>query len=267
MLPSTKIGYLSLPREIRDQIMELALHPGKVYIPAKLESVMKHLNRFGEHPSRGVHHRYGVQLLATCRQVYEEGHTIWYGKNTFHVTTCSFDEMKLVLGVYQKKHLDTMKRLVVDCTIQDVSQQSIDQLNETLAAFWETINRQHPNAMPIDAGTWCHHYVNGKFKDKVAAAIKKEWRAKGLWLRTETPNSPRMLVNEVESSWPVEWPFRYRFVPEEDLGVNLIGAEMELVMGSTIATQLEEDDMFEAIDQVLAKLHVGDERYPSDERW
>jgi len=251
---STKIGYLELPREIRDQIMELALHPGEVQIHASPE----------EHASRETHHRYGVQLLATCRQIYEEGHRIWYGKNTFHMTTCSLKEMKRVLGVYQKKHLGMMESLVVECTYQDVPTKPMVQHEKTLAAFWKTMYPGHPHAKAKNADKRIESYIHDEFKDNVASAINQEWRAKSLWLRTEIPNGHCMLVKDLGSNWIAEWPFRYRFSRTEDSGIHLWVAKMELVIGTMMPTQIQEEDMLHAIDQVVSELYVELTDYPSD---
>jgi hypothetical protein len=258
MSPSTKIGYLSLPREIRDQIMELALHPGEVQIHANHESLEVDLI-FGQYVGREAHHRYSVQLSATCRQVYEESHRIWYGKNTFHITTFSFEEMKRVLGVYQKKHLGMMESLVVDCTIHDICKESMDRLKRTVEAIWDSAP---PQPKPNDAETWIFRCVHGDFQAKIAAAMKKGWRAKSHWLRMTIPISHRMLVNEVKSDFCSEWPFRFNFPLEEEERTSLVGSKMELVMSRKIVTEIEENEIFETFDESLARLFVDRTLWP-----
>lgn len=254
MPPSTKIGYLDLPREIRDQIMDLVLHPGEVHIHASPE----------EYAKRETHHLYGVQLLATCRQVYGEGSGIWYGKNNFRVTSCSFQQMKFVLGIYQKKHLGMMKSLVVECSIQDVPTRSMVQHEERLAAFWETMYPGHPHDKAENADRQIASYIHDEFKDNVASTMNQEWRAKSLWLRTGTPHGRCMLVKHLRLSYVATWPFRYRFSRSEDSGIHLRVAKMELVVGTTMKKPIEEEEMLHAIDQVSSELYVELTNLPSD---
>ena len=74
-----KPSYLSLPGEIRNQIMDLVLVPGHIYLdwhfrPRKLDGL-----------------RSGVQIMATCRQVYEEARGVYYSKNVLHLSPESIE--------------------------------------------------------------------------------------------------------------------------------------------------------------------------------
>lgn len=68
-----KLSYLSLPAEIRNQIMDLAFVADHIYLdwryrPRKFDGV-----------------RSGVHLLATCRQVYQEGIEVYNSKQVLHL--------------------------------------------------------------------------------------------------------------------------------------------------------------------------------------
>lgn len=64
-MASRTMGFFDMPREIRDEIYKHALTPGVIYIPTCPE---------------GKATETGVQLLATCRQAYDEGFELYYGK-------------------------------------------------------------------------------------------------------------------------------------------------------------------------------------------
>lgn len=133
-----KIGYLSLPGEIRNQIMTLVLLPGDIYLPNGPPAVWDHFEPFpGTQPQVGsadiksadeqlldasmcydrilrretsimLYHRRlselfgesflakssteafknpvpGIQLLATNRRIYNEGHHIFWTRNMFYL--------------------------------------------------------------------------------------------------------------------------------------------------------------------------------------
>lgn len=100
-----KIDYPSLPPEIRNQIMRYALSPGHI------------------HPS---YTRCGVQLLATNRQNYEDGHIMFYSDNVFHVPRFKNGYTGL-LHHYQPKHLNLIRRVQLACSILDLDKESTEE--------------------------------------------------------------------------------------------------------------------------------------------
>jgi hypothetical protein len=155
MSPSKAFNYLSLPRELRDQIMDYALHPGEVCIPT-------------EKPSPQDRPRYGVLMLATCQQVYEEGHEIWYRKNTFRLRSCTASEMRRILGAYQAKHLGMIPTLVIDCTLYDLPQSHRDSLLDTMIA---TADQE----MIASADYWeSHGFGRNEFWDDFTERLEHE---------------------------------------------------------------------------------------------
>ncbi|KAI9739102.1 MAG: hypothetical protein M1834_007315 [Cirrosporium novae-zelandiae] len=71
---SSKVGFLSLPSELRNKVYRLLMAGGK---GTKVD--------FG----RGTNFSRSSAFLATCKQIHEEGRTILYGENHFHLERCA----------------------------------------------------------------------------------------------------------------------------------------------------------------------------------
>ena len=100
----SKLSFFSLPGEIRNKIMNLVLVPGDVYphtlVPDSSTRVPV--------SAANVQSRSGVQLIATCRQAYDEGHALFYSSNTFHLpVTMTFEWSDRL----QPKHKFLIKRI------------------------------------------------------------------------------------------------------------------------------------------------------------
>lgn len=215
-------NYFSLPRELRDQIMQYVLHPGEVCIPTDNSSVR-------DRP------RYGVQVLATCHQAYAEGHRVWYGRNKFRLRSCSANGMSRILGAYQAKHLGMMPELVVDCTLHD-----LPLLYQNNLLSW---------SISLAAGGITRLFAVDVFWDKLNEALEKEWIAKAEWLRKEVPNGHRMHISLDGSTFDKLWfdlgdtkmQFSFGFL----CGVK------EVRMGTTITTEPEEPLGFQNFHDLL----------------
>jgi len=85
-----QIDYPSFPPEIRNKIMEFVLVPGDIHPP---------------------YSRNGVQLLATSRQNYEDGHVMYYSDNVFHIPRGR--DPRRLLDKYQQKHLQLVRRVTL----------------------------------------------------------------------------------------------------------------------------------------------------------
>lgn len=94
-----KIDYSSFPAEIRNKIMDFALRPGHIHPP---------------------HTQSGVQLLATSRQHYNEGHLMYYSDNIFHMP-CG-DNYQEILEKYQPKHRKLVRRVTLTCSVLDLNE-------------------------------------------------------------------------------------------------------------------------------------------------
>ena len=98
VISPASIDYPSFPAEIRNKIMGFALRPSGGVI----------------HPP---YSRSGVQLLATNRQQYEDGHVMYYSDNIFRIPR-SREELELLRN-YQPKHLSLVRRVRLVCNILD----------------------------------------------------------------------------------------------------------------------------------------------------
>jgi len=229
-------NYLSLPRELRDQIMDYALHPGEVCIPAAKSSPQDRS-------------RYGVQLLATCRQVYEEGHEIWYGKNTFRVQSCTASEMRQVLGAYQAKHLGMIPTLVIDCTLYDLPQSRRDSLLDMMIATAD-------EEMIASADYWeSYGFARNNFSDHFTEQLEHEWRTKIKWLRSEVPGGHRMHTSLDRSTFDRIW-FDLEGTGMES-GFGFLCDAIEVKMGTTITTEVDFPLMFDDIREVSPERWSG----------
>lgn len=215
-------NYLSLPRELRDQVMQYALHPGEVCIPT-------------DKSSRQDQPRYAVQLLATCRQVYKEGHEIWYGRNAFRLRSCSASGMRQILGAYQAKHLGMMPKLVIDCTLHDLP---LSRQNKLLN--WMIFSTAHGESQ-------C--YAKKIFRADWTEALEEEWKAKVEWLRKEVPNGHRMHISLDPSTFDKLWFELERAGMQPDFGFILSVKEVRL--GTTITTETEVSLVFQRFRDLL----------------
>ena len=163
------ISYFDLPFEIRTMIMELVLTPGNIYI--SLEN-----SRSPTAP------KYGVQLLATCRQAYQEGHQLYYSRNSFHIPPCSFPTMQRLILAYQK-HLAIMPQLEIDCSVKDLSSLKIHHVNSLVdkARSSAKDSRATRRSLKVLAAS------------EMGKCAKEHWTAQANWLRDVLRGRP-MLV-------------------------------------------------------------------------
>jgi hypothetical protein len=210
--------------------MDYALHPGEVCIPT-------------ENPSPQDRPRYGVQMLATCRQVYEEGHEIWYGKNTFRLRSCTASEMRQILGAYQAKHLGMMPTLVIDFTLYDLPLSHQNSLLDTMIATADhttiaTATRNEP---------YC--FARDRFRDDWTEASKNEWFDKMDWLRSEIPKGHRMQISLDRSTYDKLW-FDLEGTWMQD-GFGLVCYVIEVQLGTTTTSETEMSRAFGNIHEIL----------------
>ena len=120
----SKLSYFSLPGEIRNKIMNLVLVPGDVYphTPVSNTSSLIPIS------AANVRSRSGVQLLATCRQAYDEGHALFYSSNTFHLpATETFDWPDRL----QPKHKCLIKRIGITIGPNELDASMISHIDRT----------------------------------------------------------------------------------------------------------------------------------------
>ena len=89
--------------------MDLVLAPGHIYLRSGPTSST--YNSYGKDPDEAVPAPPGIQLLATCKQAYQEGHMLYYSSNVFHLPPGPPDVTKAVLRRFQPKHLPLIRRI------------------------------------------------------------------------------------------------------------------------------------------------------------
>lgn len=114
-----RVGYLDLPGEIRNQIMDYALVPGRVLFSAKVQPV-----DFKDSPSFVP----GCQLLATCRQAYDEGHVSFYINNIFHLAPGPLSESVRYFGSLNRRHQDMIRSVSIDMSIVDLTPPVLERI-------------------------------------------------------------------------------------------------------------------------------------------
>lgn len=141
-----KIGFLSLPGEIRNQIMLLAIGPGDVYLlPKDCDLLPGYLwkqyltDTSGCVPweSDGFHifpkerrRLAGLPLamLATCQQVYLEARHVPYAKNTFHLAPGSLSHTTSRIQMISPQDFNMISTLCLDLSMADLDPVTMESI-------------------------------------------------------------------------------------------------------------------------------------------
>ena len=127
----SKLSYVSLPGEVRNKIMDLVLVHGDLY-PSKpvprTSSLLPPLPpTYSTQP--------GIQLIATCKQAYQEGHALFYSSNKFHFPCLDTFEWSDKL---QAKHKAMIKRVSITVGLDELTPSMIDEIKQSLPdCAWE----------------------------------------------------------------------------------------------------------------------------------
>ena len=130
----SRLSYFSLPGEVRNQIISLVFAPGEVYIrnpipervliPGGVHNCNPTL-KDSEEIRTNAESQPGFQLMATCKQAYDECHSIFYSSNIFHLpATMTFNWSDRL----QAKHKAMIKRISVKIGIEELTVDTIDEL-------------------------------------------------------------------------------------------------------------------------------------------
>lgn len=225
MSTSSGFNYLSLPRELRDQIMQYALNPGEVCIPTRRKSPQ-------DRP------RFGVQVLATCHQAYEEGYGIWYGRNKFRLSTCSYAEMRTILDKYQKKHLAMIPEFVVEATIEDLP-----------TGLQVRTGRATRSERDLDSDTAESSAID-LYGVKLVDCLKSEWWAKADSLFCYFPGGHeiRATARKVEAVDVT--------VAETGIRVWIESTALEIMTGGTVTGRISKHYMKRMVAHALLRLYI-----------
>ena len=132
----SKLSYFSLPGEIRNRIMNLVLVPGDVYPHTPVPNGTKRVPV----SAANVQCRSGVQLIATCRQAYDEGHALFYSSNTFHLpATMTFEWSDRL----QPKHKGLIKRIGITVGPNELDASMISHIDRTYRNLIATKTKIH----------------------------------------------------------------------------------------------------------------------------
>ena len=135
----SKLSYFSLPGEVRNQIIDLVLAPGEVYVRKPIPDRV--LIPEGVHACKptvkdstnnrpNAESQPGFQLMATCKQAYDECHSIFYSSNTFHLpANMTFDWSD---GL-QAKHKAMIKRIDIRISVEELTLDMIDELERRVS--------------------------------------------------------------------------------------------------------------------------------------
>ena len=124
----SKLSFFSLPGEIRNKIMNLVLVPGDVYPHTPVPKISTRVPI----SAANVESRSGVQLIATCRQAYDEGHVLFYSSNTFHLPATETFEWSDRL---QPKHKYLIKRISITIGPNELDASMISHIEEEAYMF------------------------------------------------------------------------------------------------------------------------------------
>lgn len=156
--------YFALPAEIRNHIMEYILVPGDIYIrpaqrarraqqpwkspspqPKRFVNAISTLFRHSpSQPQRRVTdttefslngqfaiQQSGFQLLATCKQAYNEGHYMFYAMNTFHWPPGPVNNTDGWYADLQPEHRSMIKTIFIDLNLFDLPYGGIEAVEKS----------------------------------------------------------------------------------------------------------------------------------------
>ena len=124
-----KTPYLSLPGEIRNRIMDYALAPGDVYLATKADPANWTGSKASTSGCDGP--TSGCQMLATCKQVYMEGHEAFYAGNNFHLPPGPVEGFLKWYETLKPKHRELIRSVTIDISILDLTPSVLEQCEST----------------------------------------------------------------------------------------------------------------------------------------
>lgn len=125
---SPSSSYLPFPPELRNKILFLALTGGHVYLRSSFSS--QKLSHKSTSANSSFKSAPAVNLLATCRQAYDEGHVMFYSENVFHLPRGRCAEMEKMLAKIKPEHLAMMKYVVLRLSPLDLTPSVLLELEE-----------------------------------------------------------------------------------------------------------------------------------------
>ncbi|CAD6591110.1 MAG: hypothetical protein ASARMPREDX12_004925 [Alectoria sarmentosa] len=141
----TKLSYFSLPGEVRNKILDYILVHGEIHPYRPVSETSARIPETTANVERP-----GIQLMATCKQAYLEGHTLFYSSNTFHLPpTMPFwwsDRLEL-------KHKAMIKRISIQIGLVELTPAMLDEIKSSRLAGVGRKNGPRSGAAVADALT------------------------------------------------------------------------------------------------------------------
>ena len=203
-----KIGYTSLPGEVRNKIMALVLCPGIIYLQAKRTkgnnftsySNDPHLARDGT-PLPPP----GVQMLATCRQVYNGGRVMYYAGNVFDLPPGPVEVTRGLMAKVRPENLALMRHFRIRLSLLDLTPPVIEQLEKDYE-----VKAYHPEGRPFRFLTLASspirhrnqeaHIEGHKYGIEAKRILAALWEAKISYLSAKFPEIRSLQISTIRHS-------------------------------------------------------------------
>lgn len=207
-----QLSYFSLPGELRNQIMDYVLVPGSIhprtiepvsnpmpakrstfrnlqtvklkflsciprFVPSVLREIVKALRRgFGQKTVKPTPSPPGVQLLATCRQAYAEGHGMYYSLNTFHLPCGSAQKALEYFEGLDTKHLHMIQSVALRLSLKDLTPTVFYAIEQAMRM--EAISGSSRSTTGNAWARWASIYVQVVWRRKLVGI--RNWKSKCL---------------------------------------------------------------------------------------
>ena len=105
--------------------MDYALTPGEVYLATKTDPANWTGSKTSTCGCEGP--TSGFQILATCKQLYMEGHEVYYASNNFHLPPGPVEGFLKWYEALRPNHRDLIRSVTIDFSILDLTPSVLEQ--------------------------------------------------------------------------------------------------------------------------------------------
>ena len=149
--------------------MSLVLCPGNIYLRAKPSSA-NGFTSYSHNPDGAQSSPPGIQLLATCKQAYEEGHRMYYSGNMFHLPPGPLKVTDTLFEMFQPNNVALIRRVSFRASSMDLTPAPIVLIEQAS----QIQGRPSPS-------------TDRRYAREVLRFLNLQWYAKALFLATELP--------------------------------------------------------------------------------
>ncbi|KAL8687119.1 MAG: hypothetical protein Q9218_006616 [Villophora microphyllina] len=118
----------------------------------------------------------GPQVLSACRSIYVEGHRLFYSHNTFHVVHGPLSTASRYYDNMQPKHRRLIRKLVIDISPMDLTIEAFETVERYAGTNTIGMFGRKRNRLPQDDDADC-------WVLEAADQVINAWRSKLQWLR------------------------------------------------------------------------------------